>query len=198
MVGLRGPSGYRSTNLSNATLGATIGSASIDRDFQRLVIRRLAKADSSKSLHVLLESVAWEMMKSPDFQNTKCEHGGLNDTPMFSVTLPKVDPGYVDGDTGIANGEMKFKRLVSVTSSVGGPHVLNSPREDLQALFDKQIQKLIDLIDSQLQNIQQKFPAQQVVCSGSQAVTLRLTECVGAFGSVRWSGPLAIRTRTPS
>ena len=124
MVGLRGSSGYLATGFSDVTLGATIGSASIDRDFQRLVTRRLEKADSVKSLQVLLESAAWEMMKSPDFQNTKCEHGGLSDTPIFSVALPKVDPGYVDEDTGIANGEMKFKRLVSVTSSVGGPHVL--------------------------------------------------------------------------
>lgn len=40
-----------------------------------------------------------------------------------------------------------------------------TPREELQRLFDKQVQKLVGLIDTQLQNMQKKHPGQQVVCT---------------------------------
>lgn len=36
-------------------------------------------------------------------------------------------------------------------------------REELQRFFDKQVQKLVGLIDTQLQTMQRKHPGQQVV-----------------------------------
>jgi len=101
-----------STSLSDDVPGATIGSAAIDQDFQRLAMKRLEQADSDGKLFASPENAAWEMMKSPDFQNTKCEHGGLDDTPVFSVPISKVDPSYFDVTAGLGNGEMRFNRSV--------------------------------------------------------------------------------------
>ncbi|KAI4122382.1 MAG: hypothetical protein LQ338_005855, partial [Usnochroma carphineum] len=124
--------------------GATIGSAAIDYDFENFARSRLELAHLSSPLPMSPEQIAWEMMKSRDFQNTKCEHGGPDDAPMFSVPIPKLDLAYANHTVGIKDGEMRFMR------------------EELQRLFDKQVQKLVGLIDTQLWNMQQKRPGQQV------------------------------------
>lgn len=59
------------------------------------------------------QETAWEMMKSKDFQNTKCEHGGPDESPIFSVHVPKLNPSYSNQAFRIQNGEMIFTRLVS-------------------------------------------------------------------------------------
>ena len=56
------------------------------------------------------EDVAWEMMKSEVFQNTKCELGGPEDTPVFSISIPTLRLDYVNDELGIENGEMEFTR----------------------------------------------------------------------------------------
>ncbi|KAL8837217.1 MAG: hypothetical protein Q9176_005848 [Flavoplaca citrina] len=128
----------------DVVFGATIGSAAIDYDFEAFARSRLELANLTSPLSMSPEEVAWQMMKSRDFQNTKCEHGGPDDAPVFSVPIPKLDPTYVNHTIRIEYGEMKFTR------------------EDLQILFDKQVQKLVGLIDAQLQNMQRKHPGQQV------------------------------------
>ena len=79
--------------------------------------RRLEQAYSDAKLKATLEDAAWEMMKSQDFQNTKCEHGGLDDTPLFSVPIPKLDFPPVDSSAGIENGEMTFSRYENQCSA---------------------------------------------------------------------------------
>ncbi|KAL8731719.1 MAG: hypothetical protein Q9181_004200 [Wetmoreana brouardii] len=128
----------------DVVFGANVGSAAIDYDFESLARSRLKLAHYTSPLPMAPEQSAWEMMKSQDFQNTKCEHGSPDDAPIFSVPIPKVDPVYTDLTAGIEYGEMKFTR------------------EELQRLFDKQIQKLVALIDSQLQTMQRQRPGQQV------------------------------------
>lgn len=86
--------------------GANIGSATIDYDFERLVMHRLEQADITK-----YDELAWEMMKSGDFQNTKCAHGGPDDTPIFSIRIPEINPEYVNPVLRIRNGQMEFTRL---------------------------------------------------------------------------------------
>ena len=94
--------------------GDTIGSAAIDSDFEKLVMGRLEQADRANPLGVSPDDIAWEMMKGKDWQNTKCEHGGPNDTPLFSVPIPKLDSSYIDNSVGIENKEMRFSRSASV------------------------------------------------------------------------------------
>ncbi|KAL8732759.1 MAG: hypothetical protein Q9166_002540 [cf. Caloplaca sp. 2 TL-2023] len=128
----------------DVVFGATIGSAAIDYDFESYARSRLELAHLTSPLPVSPEEIAWEMMKSRDFQNTKCEHGGPDGAPVFSVPISRLDPAYVNHTVGIDHGEMKFTR------------------EELQRLFDKQVQKLVGLIDTQLQNMLKKHPGQQV------------------------------------
>lgn len=124
--------------------GDSIGSAAIDDGFEKLVMARLHEADQAHRLGISPEEAAWEMMKSKDFQNTKCEHGSPDDTPVFCVPIPRLDSNYVNHSVAIKNGEMRFSR------------------DDLRDLFGNQIEKLIFLIDSQLRNMQKKFPNEQV------------------------------------
>lgn len=87
-------------------------------------MKRLEQADSDGKLFASPENAAWEMMKSQDFQNTKCEHGGLDDTPVFSVPISKVDSSYFDVIAGIGNGEMRFDRSVLRIPSTINHHIL--------------------------------------------------------------------------
>ncbi|KAF2827017.1 hypothetical protein CC86DRAFT_350249 [Ophiobolus disseminans] len=126
--------------------GETIGSAAIDYEFEQLVMHRLTLANATNPIAIDPGDAAWEMMKSRDFQAVKCEYGAPDDTPLFSIGIPRVPQTYnnSDPDVRIRNGEMTFER------------------EDLQQLFDKQIAKLFKLIDSQLQSLFQKLPNAQV------------------------------------
>lgn len=130
----------------DVVFGETIGSAAIDYEFEKLVVRRLTLAHATNPFEIDPGDAAWEMMKSRDFQAVKCEYGAPDDTPLFSIGIPRVPQTYNNSDpeVRIRNGEMTFNR------------------EDLQHLFDKQIAKLFKLIDSQLQSLYQKIPNAQV------------------------------------
>ncbi|KAF2865830.1 hypothetical protein BDV95DRAFT_632187 [Massariosphaeria phaeospora] len=130
----------------DVVFGETIGSAAIDYEFEKFVYARLATAHSTAPLPIAPDEAAWEMMKSRDFQAVKCEFGSLDDTPLFSIGIPRVPQTYShsDPEVRIKHGEMTFDR------------------EDLQRLFDKQISKLFKLIDSQLQSLYEKYPGEQV------------------------------------
>ncbi|KAG9376969.1 hypothetical protein A1F94_012569 [Pyrenophora tritici-repentis] len=130
----------------DVVFGETIGSAAIDYEFERLVHYRLEQANNTNLLPVDPHDAAWEMMKSSDFQAIKCEHGAPDDTPLFSIGIPRVPQSYNNSDpeVRIRNGEMTFER------------------QDLQHLFDDQIAKLFKLIDMQLQSLHQKFPRERV------------------------------------
>lgn len=128
----------------DVVFGETIGSAAIDYEFEKLVCERLERAHAVKPLPIDPADAAWEMMKSRDFQAVKCEYGAPDDTPLFSIAIPKLTHTYNNEDARIRAGEMAFER------------------EDLQRLFDKQINKLLQLIDAQLQILYRKFPGEQV------------------------------------
>jgi hypothetical protein len=131
----------------DVVFGETIGSAAIDYEFERLVSRRLMQANNTVPIENFDPAeAAWEMMKSRDFQAVKCELGSPDDTPLFSIAIPRVSQSYnnSDPDVRIRNGEMTFER------------------DDLQSLFDTQVHKLFQLIDGQLQSLLQKYPAAQV------------------------------------
>jgi hypothetical protein len=64
--------------------------------------------------------------------------------PLFTVTIPGLNPSYVSDTFGISQGNMRF------TSA------------DLQTLFDIQMHRLYDLIDSQINSFMAKYPAEQI------------------------------------
>ena len=130
----------------DVVFGETIGSAAIDYEFEQLVTQRLTAAHRTIPLPIDPADAAWEMMKSKDFQAVKCEYGAPDDTPIFSIGIPRIPYTYTNPapEARVRNGEVMFDR------------------QDLQRLFDKQIAKLFKLIDTQLETLQQKFPHEQV------------------------------------
>jgi hypothetical protein len=130
----------------DVVFGDTIGSAAIDYEFEKLVTHRLAMTNATQPLAMEVEEAAWAMMKSRDFQAVKCGYGSPDDTPVFSIAIPQTPQTYHNQapDINIRRGEMIFRR------------------EDLQSLFDKQINKLFKLIDTQLQQLWDKYPSEQV------------------------------------
>ncbi|KAL1619656.1 hypothetical protein SLS54_006593 [Diplodia seriata] len=84
----------------DVVFGETIGSAAIDNDFEDLALQRLSRIDRS-AIGLEPEEVAWQMMKSKEYQNAKCEHGSPSDTPIFSISIPQVDRNYSQVDIGL-------------------------------------------------------------------------------------------------
>jgi len=128
----------------DVVFGETIGSAAIDYEFEKLVYARLQEAHNTEALPISPDDAAWEMMKSRDFQSVKCEFGSPDDTPFFSIGIPRIPLTYNNLACSIKNGEMTFAR------------------EDLQTMFDKQISKLFSLIDTQLMSLRTKLPSSNV------------------------------------
>ncbi|KAF2497224.1 hypothetical protein BU16DRAFT_617235 [Lophium mytilinum] len=128
----------------DVVFGETIGSAAIDFGFQKLVRARLDAANSAIELPISIDDACWEMMKSRDFQAVKCEHGSPDDTPFFSIAISKLPPSYNNPEHNIKDGEMKFAR------------------EDLQRMFDRQIEKLFRLVDTQLESLRRKHAHERV------------------------------------
>lgn len=98
----------------DVVFGETIGSAAIDYEFEKLVTHRLSLSHSTLPLPMDPSDAAWEMMKSRDFQAVKCEYGAPDDTPLFSIGIPRALHTYnnPDPEVRIKNGEMTFARFV--------------------------------------------------------------------------------------
>jgi hypothetical protein len=92
----------------------------------------------------------------------------LDDTPIFSVPVTGLDPGYISETYGISQGAMIFSSM------------------ELKSLFDVQIQRLFDLIDGQIQSFQEKNPAGQIahlVLSGGLGNSTHVRKCLeGRYG----------------
>lgn len=121
--------------------GENIGSAAIDYSFEQMVLERLAVAEGTAGLASEPGDTAWQMTRSSQFQNTKCEYGAPDGSPRFAVPVSLLDPHYANIKAGIRDGEMHFDQT------------------DLQRLFDEQIDKLFKLIDKQLSALALMSPA---------------------------------------
>ncbi|KAF1810891.1 hypothetical protein P152DRAFT_400506 [Eremomyces bilateralis CBS 781.70] len=138
-------SGCLSLRQLDVVFGSTVGSTFIDAQFEKEAEARLKMANQTGPLNIDIEETAWEMMKSKEFQNAKCDYGSADDAEVFSIPIPKLSYAYSNGLVGIFNGEMQFKIV------------------ELQALFDpQQIKKLFQLIDTQIQRMQQKDPSERI------------------------------------
>ncbi|KAG9239683.1 hypothetical protein BJ875DRAFT_538458 [Amylocarpus encephaloides] len=128
--------------------GATIGSVQLDTSFEMSARKRIDMANRTMPLGFHpkeLDNMAWEMAKSKEYQNAKCDYGSSDDdTEYFTVAVPKLNRAYVNENAGITDGEMKFRR------------------DEIRGYFDTQIIKLFELIDKQISRLQQKFPTEQV------------------------------------
>lgn len=123
--------------------GRNIGSAQIDQAFEDMVLSRLEQANQQRILGIDLEDAAWMMMKSAQYQDAKCCYGSPDDVD-FSVLVPGLDLSYSNERFRIIDGAMRFTLT------------------DLQSLFDMQITRLFELIDSQMDSFDRKFPTDTI------------------------------------
>ena len=125
--------------------GKNIGSVQIDREFEEYVLNRLQQVNNSFNLGIDPDESAWQMMKSREFQNAKCDFGSTDDTPSFLVAVPGLDPKFVSKQFGMQNGNMEFK-----TGALLG------------RMFDLQIDKMTKLVDKHLIEFEKNHPGEQV------------------------------------
>lgn len=71
---------------------------------------RLELANHTLTLSIEIEDAAWEMMKSKEYQNAKCDYGAPDDTDFFSVAIPKLSKSYRLESSGILDGELRIRR----------------------------------------------------------------------------------------
>ena len=67
-----------------------------------------------------------------------------DETPTFSIAVPGLRPDYCNKEFGMEHREMQFTR------------------EDLRRIFDRQLEKLFNLIDKQLSSLSQRMPHETV------------------------------------
>ena len=95
-----------------------MGSAQIDLAFQNNIHDILFQADRVKPLRFDIDEAAWEMMKSKEYQNAKCDYGAPDDTEYFFVAIPGLSKRYSNEAFGIFDGEMRIRRYVSFIGDV--------------------------------------------------------------------------------
>jgi hypothetical protein len=109
-----------------------------------------------------------------------------DDTPIIGVTIPGLDLGYYNERYGISRGAIKFSS------------------NDLKGLFDVQVQRLLDLIDKQIQSFQEKNPGGQIahlVLSGGLGNSAYVQKCLEgryAFGASPFVAARGIRIAVAS
>jgi hypothetical protein len=124
--------------------GRAIGSTQIDLGFEDLVYDRLCQANAAIPMRLPdLTATAWAMMKSRQYLDAKCCFGASDDID-FTVPVPELAYAYTNPHFGIRDGQMQFRLA------------------DLEALFDKQVTGLYELVDNQLARFAKLNPNQQV------------------------------------
>lgn len=73
----------------------------------------LERADRIKPLGIDTNEAAWEMMKSKEYQNAKCDYGAPDDTEFFFVAVPRLNKKYTNEAFWLFDGEMRFRRYVA-------------------------------------------------------------------------------------
>lgn len=142
------PNGTLTFEQLDVVFGAIIGAAQLGYLFENAVLERLQLADRlmPTGLHDL-DSAAWGMRISKEYQNAKCDYGSeesFADTDTFAARVPKLDPSYTYPQYEISGGDMYFQR------------------DDLKGNFDKQIAKLFDMIDKQFVRLRERHLNEQV------------------------------------
>lgn len=122
--------------------GGWFGSALIDMRAQQLLIERLSRI--STYLQISPHEAAQQMIEGR-FERFKCSFGAEgSDIPTLPLKVPGIPAGSYFPEVGIINSQMIITR------------------EELQNMFDEQVNGIINLIDSQLQKLIQYQESDQV------------------------------------
>lgn len=157
-----------SSGLHLTCTGDAVGSAAIDHEFELLARSRLRRIDPVlRTSQTSAEDVAWEMMKSIEFQNEKCEHGSRDDAPVFQIPVPQLASNYVNNDISIRNQRMIFRRYDIQIYKLHSMNRELTPRlrAEMNQLFDKEVAKIFELIDTQFARLHEQSPNTQIVSS---------------------------------
>ena len=123
--------------------GRSIGSALIDMNFHRLISERLKKIQIY--LKDDMETVADRMVHGR-FERIKCSYGtAASALPTIPIEVPGLDPGSCFPDICIEGSKL----ILTI--------------DELKALFDTQVDRMLDVIDEQFDRLEGNHPGVQVV-----------------------------------
>ncbi|KAK4902200.1 hypothetical protein LTR27_001103 [Elasticomyces elasticus] len=123
--------------------GEAIGSTLIDHKAEKLILDQLRKV-AAELPSTDLESLARRMIQDR-FMSYKCSFGsGIMNVPKLFLPIPDIASGQDFPIAGIENSSVVLMR------------------QDLQALFDEQIERIYDLLDDQLRAVQSSHPEELV------------------------------------
>lgn len=168
------------------TEGETIGSTLIDFKIRHLIKNRLSLIKSY--LPEDLDAVISRMMQDK-FEMFKCSFGSPGmDVPRLFLPIPDLQPG------------LDFRQAMIQDSK------MTVTREELQAVFDDQVDKMCNLIDGQIKIVREKHPGVPIsylVLSGglgsSPYVQSRIKACYGGstLGSPGAEGMRVLLAKEP-
>lgn len=140
------PDGLSSKQLRQLDIvsGENVGSAAIDYEFELMAREKLKKLQQHVETISDPEHMAWEMSKSRQFQDTKCDYGPRDASHTFSVPIPSLSSNYSNTESDVVNGHMLFQK------------------DDLRKLFDARAEGIFCLIDNQLSKLSINLPCENV------------------------------------
>ncbi|KAF8248821.1 hypothetical protein K440DRAFT_239149 [Wilcoxina mikolae CBS 423.85] len=119
--------------------GEDIGSVRIDDAFEELVKPRLHKIDyrqSTTNTSLFEPDAAARTMARRSFQDLKHQFGKENfDLGSYPIPVPGLPSSFNDREAGIKNGAMTFTQ------------------EEIKKLFDKQVRRMLKLLDAQIEGL---------------------------------------------
>lgn len=158
--------------------GRTIGSALIDMSFFHIVSERLNSFRDSLTGEP--ELVADRMVHGR-FERVKCSYGTAISSalPTIPIEVPGLAPGHNFPDANIEDSKMIFTH------------------DELQSLFDQQVDRMISVIDEQYDRTYQNHPRTQIVESCSMTSRARLIMLKGVPGSLWRVGIITLCQTAP-
>jgi hypothetical protein len=153
------------------TEGEAIGSTLIDWKVRNMVKERLATVQ--QHLQGDLDTIISRMM-ADKFETFKCSFGSVGmDVPKLFLPVPGLVPGTDFPHAGIEESKMVITR------------------EELQAVFDDQVNKICDLIDKQLRLVSERHatePISYLVLSGGLGSSPYVQSRIKARYETAWGG----------
>ena len=146
----------------------------IDINFHHLILERLDKI--SALLKNDPASVADRMVHGR-FERIKCSYGTAASSalPTIPIEVPGLDPGYSNPEAKIEDS-----RMIITT-------------EEIRSLFNAQVNRMLDVIDEQMDRVQKDHPGTRIVGSLIKLGPHYADRILVVYSPIRRSRKLSIR-----
>ena len=146
----------------------------IDINFHHLVLGRL---DRVRALLNTDPAFVTDRMVHGRFERIKCSYGTAASSalPTIPIEVPGLDPGYSNSDAKIEDS-----RMIITT-------------EELRSLFNAQVNRMLDVIDEQMDRVHKDHPGTRIVGHLLQLVSQYADRTLVVYNSIRRSRKLSIR-----